>query len=193
MSAATKPRGGGHSELTRLKILWRDSLADDAREFWRSRFASDASQAEIRRQLLAKLKINLRFDKQLTTFRQWDEAQQEREALGERMEEREAELRTQNPSWSLEQVREELLKEAAAHAIANRDFKVGLKVTAGIAKKVGEDREAERFAEARKDEQAKALEYCLEEAKKFPEVQDLFKAAFAALKKARGAGRTGPA
>lgn len=42
-----------------------------------------------------------------------------------------------------------------------------------------------RFAEAKKDEAARALEFCLEEAKKYPEVQELFKTAFAALKKAK--------
>ncbi|HEX4350779.1 MAG TPA: hypothetical protein VH251_10335 [Verrucomicrobiae bacterium] len=38
---------------------------------------------------------------------------------------------------------------------------------------------------ARKDDQLRAMELSLEESKSFPEVQDLFKAAFAALKKAR--------
>ena len=45
--------------------------------------------------------------------------------------------------------------------------------------------EEQKFAETKKADQAKALEFCLEEAKAFPEVQDLFKAAFAALKKAK--------
>jgi hypothetical protein len=43
----------------------------------------------------------------------------------------------------------------------------------------------QKFAESRKDEQTKALEACLEEARQFPAVQELFKAAFAALKKAK--------
>jgi len=44
----------------------------------------------------------------------------------------------------------------------------------------------QKFEESKKDEQSKALEFCLEEAKAFPEIQELFKAAFAALKKAKG-------
>lgn len=44
----------------------------------------------------------------------------------------------------------------------------------------------EKFLESKKSNQEKALEWCLEEAKSFHEVQDLFKSAFAALKKARG-------
>ena len=45
--------------------------------------------------------------------------------------------------------------------------------------------EEQKFAESKKDEQTKALEFCLEEAKKFSAVQELFRAAFAALKKAK--------
>jgi hypothetical protein len=41
-----------------------------------------------------------------------------------------------------------------------------------------------KAADAKKTEQEKALEFCLDEAKEFPKVQDLFKQAFAALKAA---------
>ena len=44
----------------------------------------------------------------------------------------------------------------------------------------------EKFAEAKKDEQAKALELCLDEAMEFPAVVELFRQAFAALKAAQG-------
>jgi arginine repressor len=43
----------------------------------------------------------------------------------------------------------------------------------------------QKQAETKKDEATKALEYCLEEAKQSPAVQELFKAAFTALKKVR--------
>ena len=43
----------------------------------------------------------------------------------------------------------------------------------------------QKAAETKKDEQTKALELCLDEARKFPAVQELFRAAFAALKKAK--------
>ena len=42
-----------------------------------------------------------------------------------------------------------------------------------------------KAAETKKDEQTKALELVLEDAKQFPAVQELFKAAFAALRKAK--------
>lgn len=43
----------------------------------------------------------------------------------------------------------------------------------------------QKFAETKKDEQTKALELCLEDAKAYPAVQELFKAAFSALRKAK--------
>ena len=45
--------------------------------------------------------------------------------------------------------------------------------------------EEQKFAESKKDEQTKALELCLEDAKAYPAVQELFKAAFSALRKAK--------
>jgi hypothetical protein len=45
--------------------------------------------------------------------------------------------------------------------------------------------EEQKFADSKKDEQTKALEFCLEEAKAFPPVQEMFRAAFAALTKAK--------
>ena len=46
----------------------------------------------------------------------------------------------------------------------------------------------QKHAETKKDEQQKALEFCLSEAKAWPAVQDLFKKAFAALKNQITAG-----
>ena len=42
--------------------------------------------------------------------------------------------------------------------------------------------EREKFAEARNDDQCKALELCLDESKKWPDVRELFRTAFAKLK-----------
>lgn len=44
----------------------------------------------------------------------------------------------------------------------------------------------EKLEESKKTAREKALEFCLAEAKAFPEVQELFKAAFVAFKKAKG-------
>jgi hypothetical protein len=51
----------------------------------------------------------------------------------------------------------------------------------------------QKYVETKKDEGQKALEYCLSEAKELPEVQELFKAAFLGLQKAKRGAATPPA
>lgn len=53
------------------------------------------------------------------------------------------------------------------------------------------DSDIQAREQALKDDQTRALELCLEDAKAYPEVQELFKSAFMALRKAKGASRTG--
>jgi hypothetical protein len=52
-------------------------------------------------------------------------------------------------------------------------------------KKTSLEMEREKLTDSKKTEQEKALEFCLDEAKAFPPVQELFKTAFAALKTAQ--------
>jgi hypothetical protein len=128
MSNSPKPRGGSNSELTRLKALWR-TLADDARHFWRSRFASaEATQEQIRAELQTKLKVHLRFDSQLTAFRQWVEAQDAMDAESERQAEDDARARELHPEWSDDQRRMHVINCSLNRAISTGDFKgLGLK------------------------------------------------------------------
>lgn len=126
MSTPTKLRGGSDSELTRLKAIWR-GLSDDARSFWQELFASSETQAEIRRQLFAKLKINLRRDNQLTMFRDWESDQRLRDLQAERMRENEGRIKAQHPEWGLDQVRDEVLRQSYFETLASGDFKLGLK------------------------------------------------------------------
>ena len=126
MSAPQKLRAG-NSELTKLKVLWRDSLADDARAYWQQQFASgEVTQAQIRAEMLAKLKINLRFDKQLTAFRDWEMEQRQLDLEAERQEEDERRALAENPDWTLDQAREAVLAKAYRRAGATGDFKLGL-------------------------------------------------------------------
>ena len=108
MSAPTKLRGGQNSEITRLKALWL-TLSDDARSYWQELFVSQVTQAEIRKQLLAKLKINLRFDKQLNAFRDWELEQRARDLEAERQMEDERRALAENPDWTLDEARETVL------------------------------------------------------------------------------------
>lgn len=129
MSTQPKLRGGSESELTKLKAKWRE-LSEDSRAFWSELFQSPATQADIRSQILTKLKINLRFDKQLTEFRQWAEAQAQRWLMAEKIEERKQELLA--GGMSLDEAQQVLLTEASAYSVAARDFKLGMKVSSEI-------------------------------------------------------------
>lgn len=126
MSSPTKLRAG-NSELTKLKVLWRDSLSEDARAYWQQQFASgEVTQAQIRAEMLSKLKINLRFDKQLTGFREWEMEQRQLDLEAERQEEDERRALADNPDWTLDQAREAVLAKAYRRAAAKGDFKLGL-------------------------------------------------------------------
>lgn len=131
MSANPKLRSG-NSELTRLKELWLKPGFADAREYWREQFASSRSQADLRAELLKKLKVNLRFDKQLTEFRRWAEAQEQRDSMAAKIEERKQELLA--GGMTLEEAQDVLLVEASAYSVAARDFKLGVKVSSEISK-----------------------------------------------------------
>lgn len=127
MSAPTKLRAG-NSELTKLKGLWRDSLSESAQEFWRSLFISDTPQKQIREQLLAKLKVRLHRDDQLTAFRQWLDEQDARDLEAQRQLEDEQQLKQEfGAAWTLEQIRTEVLKRSYARALSTGDFASGRK------------------------------------------------------------------
>lgn len=127
MSTPTKLRPG-NSELTKLKTLWRDSLSEDSRDYWRSLFVSaDFTQAKIRAQIHARLKIKLDHDSQLNAFRDWEMEQRKMDLEAERAEEEERRLFAEHPEWTKEQVREELIKRFYRRAMATGDADLGLK------------------------------------------------------------------
>ncbi len=124
MSAPKKLQQAG--ELTKLKTLW-STLHESVQEYWREQFLSQRSQVDLRSELLKKLNVNLRFDTQLTRFRGWLEDQDVRNAQAERAQENERRLIEQHPDWSLDRIREEVLKQSYFETLASGDFKLGLK------------------------------------------------------------------
>jgi hypothetical protein len=184
MSAPTKPQQDG--ELPKLKTLW-PTLHESVQEYWREQFLSQRSQADLRKELLAKLKINLRWDNQLTKFRGWLEQQDVCNAKAERMQENESRLRKEHPDWSLSQIREEVLRQSYFETLASGDFKLGLKTVTGELKANAQAEDRQRYLDAKRSDEEKALSLCLEDANAYPEVQELFKTAFAAFKKAKAA------
>jgi hypothetical protein len=128
MSIQRKLHAGGKSELTKLKLLWRDSLAEDAKDYWRSVFVSpDSTLTQIREMIAEKLKINLCYDTQLNRFRDWELQQRAQDLEAERQEEDERRIQAEFGDWDLDQVREEVLKRSYARALVTGDFDAGRK------------------------------------------------------------------
>lgn len=127
MSAPNKLRGGSDSELTKLKKLWRDSLAESARDYWRALFVSDTKQADIRTELATKLKIHLRRNDQLTAFGHWLAEQDARDEEAQRMQDDERRLLAQfGDTLTKDQIREKVLSASYARTLAEGNFKLGL-------------------------------------------------------------------
>ena len=124
MSANKKLQG--NSELSRLKELWRDSMDESQREYWRSRFLSRDTQAAIRAELKQQLSVTLLYDNQLNAFRDWADDQWKLDLEAERQADDERRLKQEHPDWTKDDLREALLRCAYQRAKASGDFKLGL-------------------------------------------------------------------
>lgn len=175
MSAQQKLRGGSASEVTKLKTLWL-RMGESARDYWRARFCSAETNAALRGELLKKLKVNLSRDNQLSEFRNWDDAQQQRDLMSEKIEQRKSELLA--GGMSLEEAQEVLLTEASAYSVASRDFKLGLKTSAEISKTTALKFDQEKFKEGLRTK----LESGLEELAQFIKANPKAQAAYEAFK-----------
>ena len=150
MSASTKPRGtnSGKPEtaLAQLKAVWL-RLPEATQDYWREQFCSSRKQSDLRAEIAKKLSVKLPADSKLTYFRDWLDDQDARDKQSERMAENERRIKSEHPNWTLDQVREETLKQSYFEALATGDFKMGLKtVTADVkAKSVTLDREKFEF------------------------------------------------
>lgn len=111
------------SELTRFKRLWL-TLPESERDSWRSRFASESTQAQLRAELRTRLKINLAVDKQLTGFRQWLEEQDARDAEAEMTAQDEAELIARGMVGDV--LRKALIEKIQRRAYLQGDPRTGL-------------------------------------------------------------------
>lgn len=185
-----KLHGGSESQLTKLKRLWLKPEFEPSREHWRERFASELTQLEIRNLINFELQIDLQWDRQLTQFRQWVDRQDALDAERAAMADDAGRILEEfGDQWTLDQIREEILKRSYARALATGDFEAGRRTIAQEmnVKKTALDRE--KMEEWKKSDQAKALQFCLVESREFPEVQEKFMAALAALRQAKNAKR----
>jgi hypothetical protein len=128
MQQHRKPKAGPPSEMTRLQILWDKSLSDEEKDYWREQLQSELPVPEIRRLILDKLKINLQYNNQFTRFREFVKRRDKRdEAVGQMTDDENA-LLEQHPDWTLDQVRDEVLKRAYARVYNDGDIPLGLDI-----------------------------------------------------------------
>lgn len=130
MSADPKPTGTGSGQpetpMGQMKVVWK-RLSEEARDYWQEQFSSSRKLSELRAELATKFKIQFKADARLSEFKNWVFDQDRRDAQAERMQENERRLISQHPDWSLDRVREEVLRQSYFETLASGDFKLGLK------------------------------------------------------------------
>jgi hypothetical protein len=123
-----KLRGRADSELTRLKAMWDGEFSETQRDYWREIFVSTLSVPKIRELILAELNINLAYDVSFDRFRAFVRDRDARAEEQRQMKDDETALRTAHPDWTLDQVRDDVIKRAYYRTLARGDFTLGLRV-----------------------------------------------------------------
>jgi hypothetical protein len=119
--------GQPETPLQKLKAAWL-RLPDATQDYWREQFASSRKQSDLRAELAKKLAIKLSADSALTKFRNWLDRQDKLDEEGAAAEQDEQQIRKQfGDQWTLDQIREEVLKRSYARAMATGDFAAGRK------------------------------------------------------------------
>lgn len=111
--------------MQQLKAVWLRS-PEAVRDYWREQFSSACKQSDLRAELAKKFSVKLPSDSKLTKFRDWLADQDLRDAQAERVEENMRRIHTEHPDWTLDQVREEVLRQAYFETLATGNFKLGL-------------------------------------------------------------------
>ena len=113
------------SELDRLKELWKQ-MDESAQDIWREKFAAKLKPAVLLEQIFDSLNVLLDNDVQLKRFRRWVDDQDKRQEQALRMRENEERLRAEHPDWTLDRVREEVLRQTYFEALSGGDYRLGL-------------------------------------------------------------------
>ena len=117
--------GRPETALQQLKAVWL-RLPEPTQEYWREQFSSARTQSDLRAEIGRKLSVKLPSDSRLSKFRAWLDDQDARDEQAERMQENERRLTKEHPDWTLDQVREEVLRQSYLETLATGNFKLGL-------------------------------------------------------------------
>ena len=112
------------SEMTRLKALWR-KMSEEEQFEWSELLESDTSRPEIRRQLQARLQVNLLHDVQVNRFRAWLASLEAHQLEAERMADEVEELMSQGIAD--EQLDREILRRTKIRALVRGDLTLGMR------------------------------------------------------------------
>jgi hypothetical protein len=112
------------SEMTRLKALWR-KMSEDEQAEWFALLESHTSRADLRRQLQARLHIELAHDLQVNRFRAWVMALVAQQVEDERIEQEIEALVRQG--LTDEQLDQEILRRTKIRALARGNYPLGLR------------------------------------------------------------------
>ena len=120
-----RPRKLSHpeSEVTKLKVLWRDALPEAEQDYWREQFASTRTLLNLREELQSKYNIKLTHNEQLRRFCHWVEDEDLRKEQADDVACDRAELEGQGLTGK--QLRDELVRRMKERALARGDFKLG--------------------------------------------------------------------
>jgi protoporphyrinogen oxidase len=150
MSASKKligtDSGQPETAMQKLKAVWL-RLPEATQDYWREQFSSSRKQTELRAEIGRKLSVHLPTDSKLTKFRDWLADQDQRDAQAERMEENTRRLQKEHPDWTLDQVREEVLRQSYFETLASGDFKTGLQTVSAHSKVEALKFDQEKFKE----------------------------------------------
>jgi len=148
MSTSHKPRGTASgqpvTELDKLKDVWR-RMRDEPRAYWLEQFDSQRTQADLRKEIQARFKVNLARDNQLTRFRAFVARQIALDTQAERIEENRNRIRREHPGWTKDDVLAEVIKCGGEEALASGDYKLGLKTVSVDTKRQALDFDRQKF------------------------------------------------
>jgi hypothetical protein len=117
--------GKPETEMSKLKRAWL-KLTEDEQAGWQEALASHTN-AQMRQLFAQELNIHLKHDPQCSRFREWELDQRARADEAERVQEDYHRLVEEfGKNWTLEQVREEVIKRCYARALSRGDFKLAL-------------------------------------------------------------------
>ena len=112
--------------MQQLKAVWL-RLPETTQDYWREQFSSSRKQSDLRAEIAKKLSVHLPSDSRLSKFRAWLDDQDMRDQQAERMQENTRRIQSEHPDWTLDQVREEVLRQSYFETLASGNYNLGLK------------------------------------------------------------------